>query len=301
MVSLKQLRYFGALAATGHFGRAAALVGVTQPALSMQVRDLEAALGGALVERTGAGARLTALGAEVAGRAQQIVAAVSDLEGLAFAGAMPLAGPLRLGMIPSIAPFLLPRLLALAGERHPQLRLTVRETVTRTLVDELSAGELDAIVASQPLGAPDLAEVAVFDDPFLLAAPAGSPHAERSPALAELIAADELLLLEDGHCLRDQALEVCHAIDPRRLRSFGATSLSTLLLLVAAGQGITLVPQLAVAAGVPAGDRIRIVRFAEPAPRRTVVVAWRRSSPREADFTALAGLVRNAGTNGEGA
>ena len=300
MISLKQLRYLSALAATGHFGRAAQLAGISQPALSMQIRDLEKALDGRLVERTATGARLTELGADVAARATQVLAAVRDLEELAFSRGEVRGGPLRLGIIPSIAPYLLPRLLDAAGERYPLLRLTVRETVTRMLVDELAAGDLDAVVASLPLGNPDLTEAAAFDDPFLLAVPAGSPHAQRSPALADLISAEELLLLEDGHCLRDQALEVCAAIDPRRLRSFGATSLSTLLQLVAAGHGITLVPQLAVSAGAPADSRVKIIRFAEPAPRRTIAVAWRRNSPRERDFQALAALVRDAGANGKG-
>jgi LysR family hydrogen peroxide-inducible transcriptional activator len=288
MTSLKQLRYLNALAAAGHFGRAAENAGISQPALSMQIRELERTLGAPLVERTAAGARLTELGTDVAARATQILAAVRDLEDLAFARGAILAGPLRLGIIPSIAPFLLPRLLDAAGARYPGLRLTVRETVTRSLVDELVAGELDAIVASLPLGNPELTEAAAFDDPFLLA------------ALADLISAEELLLLEDGHCLRDQALEVCAAIDPRRLRSFGATSLATLLQLVAAGHGITLLPQLAVAAGASPDNRVNIVRFADPEPRRTVAVAWRKSSPRERDFRALAELVREAGTNGGG-
>ena len=300
MTSLKQLRYLSALASAGHFGRAAESAGISQPALSMQIRELERMLGGPLVERTAAGARLTELGIDVAARATQILAAVRDLEDLAFARGDILAGPLRLGIIPSIAPFLLPRLLDAAGAHYPRLRLTVRETITRSLVDELVAGELDAIVASLPLGNPELTEAAAFEDPFLLAAPAGSPHAQRSPALADLISAEDLLLLEDGHCLRDQALEVCAAIDPRRLRSFGATSLATLLQLVAAGHGITLLPQIAVAAGASPGNRVNIIRFADPEPRRTIAVAWRKSSPRERDFRALVGLVREAGAKREG-
>lgn len=300
MITLKQLRYLQALAVSGHFGRAAEAVGVTQPALSMQVRDLERSLGGKLVERTGAGARLTPFGHEVVARGRDILAAVDDLENIAHAHGEPLEGPVRLGVIPSIAPFLLPRLLALAGERHPRLKLVVRETVTRVLVDELVGGALDAIVASLPLGHGELAEVPAFDDRFLLAAPEDSAHAARSPALTELISADELLLLEDGHCLRDQALEVCHAIDPRRLRSFGATSLATLLQLVAAGHGITLIPQLAVSAGLPLAGTVRVVRFADPEPRRTIAVAWRKRSPRERDYAALTALVRDAGSTATG-
>lgn len=292
MITLRQLRYFHALAASGHFGRAAAASGISQPALSMQLRELEAALGGALVERGPEGASLTGLGRDVEDRATHILAAVRDLEELARAHGERLAGPLRLGIIPSVAPFLLPRLLARAAAEHPALQLVVRETITAHLTAELADGSLDAIVASLPLETGDFEEVPAFDDAFLLAAPAGSPQARRSPALAEAIAAEELLLLEDGHCLRDQALAVCHRIDPRRLRSFGATSLATVLQLVAAGQGITLVPQMAVEAGISADRRLALVRFAAPEPFRTIGLAWRKASPRRAHFLALVDLLR---------
>jgi LysR family hydrogen peroxide-inducible transcriptional activator len=295
MISLKQLRYFDLLAAAGHFGRAAERAGVTQPALSMQILGLERDLGAPLIERAASGARLTQFGTEVAERGARILAAVRDLEQLTLTHGEVLSGSLRLGIIPSVAPFLLPRLLDVAEARYPELRLTVRETITATLVEELVRGELDAIIASMPLHNDELEEQAAFEDAFLLAAPAGSPHAAKSPALTELISADELLLLEDGHCIRDQALAVCRAIDPRRLRSFGATSFSTLLQLVAAGHGVTLLPALAVDAGIVADDRLAVVRFAAPEPSRTIGVAWRRSSPRDRDFKALAGLVKEAG------
>ncbi len=295
MISFKQLRYFDFLASSGHFGKAADRAGVTQPALSMQVRALEKTLGGPLIERAASGARLTELGEEVAAQTAKILAGVRDLEELAFAHGETLSGTLRLGIIPSVAPFLLPALLDIAGARYPELRLSIRETVTATLVDELVAGELDAIVASLPLDHDDLAEAAAIEDRFLLAAPVGSPHAARSPALADLIEADELLLLEDGHCLRDQALAVCHAIDPARLRSFGATSFPTLLQLVAAGHGLTLLPEMAVNAGIVNDPRLRVNRFAAPEPHRTIGLAWRRSSPRQRDFVALAEIVGDAG------
>lgn len=294
MITLRQLRYLDALAANGHFGRAAVAMGVTQPALSMQVRELEAELGGPLVERTSGGASLTALGREVVARGARILAAVRELDDLARIHGEVLSGPIRLGVIPSIAPFLLPGLLTAAAERYPQAQVTVRESITAVLVDELVAGSLDAIVVSVPLGDDRLEEATAFADPFLLAAPAASPHARRSPALPRLIEADELLLLEDGHCLRDQALTVCRTIDPRRLRSFGATSIATIFHLVAAGQGITLVPEIAVDTGILADPRLRVVRFADPEPYRTVGVAWRRRSPRERDCRALAELLAEA-------
>jgi LysR family hydrogen peroxide-inducible transcriptional activator len=295
MITLRQLRYFQALAATRHFGRAAVAAGISQPALSMQLRELESELDGALVERSAQGAALTALGREVATRAGDILAAVRDLQELANARGAILAGPINLGIIPSVAPYLLPRLLERLAETYPHAELNVRETITDTLVGQLAAGQLDAIIASLPLDNDKFAEAAAFDDAFLLAAPLGSPHASRSPAIPELINANELLLLEDGHCLRDQALAVCRAIDPRRLTSVGATSLATIVQLVAAGQGITLVPELAVDTGVFTDPRLRLVPFAEPQPHRTIGVAWRRRSPRERDFRALAELVAAAG------
>jgi len=294
MITLRQLHYFRTLAAVGHFGRAADAVGVSQPALSMQLKEMEAALGGPLLERTASGATLTGLGNEVAHRAADILAAVHDLEAVAHSRRGVLSGPIHLGVIPSVAPYLLPRLLARLTAAHPNLSLHVRETVTDALVGELMAGELDAIIVSLPLDNDRLAEQASFADPFLLAAPEGSAHARRKPAIADLIAAEELLLLEDGHCLREQALAVCHAIDPRRLRRVGATSLATIVQLVAAGQGVTLVPRMAIDAGAVTDPRLRLVPFAKPGPFRTIGVAWRKRSPRERDFQTLATIMADA-------
>lgn len=294
MITLRQLRYFRALATARHFGRAADAAGVSQPALSMQLRELEAELDARLVDRTAAGAVLTGLGEEVADRAGSILAAVRDLEDLAAARRATLAAPLTVGIIPSVAPFLLPRLFEALVAHYPDAQMTVRETITATLVAELAAGDLDAIIVSLPLDDDKFESVVAFDDVFLLAAPRGSRHTRRVPAIAELINADELLLLEDGHCLRDQALAVCRTIDPHRLRRVGATSLSTITQLVAAGQGITLLPQLAVDAGVLADPRLRLIPFTEPAPHRTIGVAWRKRSPRERDFRALAEMVAAA-------
>jgi LysR family hydrogen peroxide-inducible transcriptional activator len=292
MITLRQLHYLDALAASRHFGRAAQAANISQPALSMQIRALEDALGGTLVERRPDGATLTELGQEVAARGGHILALIRDLEELPATRAEVLSGMVRLGVIPSVAPYLLPSLLAATGREYPRLRLIIRESVTATLVRELASGSLDAIVASVPLGVDEITEAPAFDDAFMLAARAGSPHSKRKPALADLISADELLLLEDGHCLRDQALAVCAAIDPRRLKSYGATSLSTVLHLVTAGYGITLIPEIAVDAALRADPNLALVPFARPAPSRTIGVAWRKSSPRGRDFRALADLIR---------
>jgi LysR family hydrogen peroxide-inducible transcriptional activator len=287
MITTRQLRYFDALAKSRHFGRAAESVGVTQPALSMQIRELEALLGGPLLERGHGTPLLTPLGIEVAERAAAILSGLRDLEELAFAGSEILAGPLRLGVIPSVAPYLLPRLLPILAERYPQLKLTLREAITETIVDELKEGLLDAVIVSLPLEEPSLTEAEALTDRFMLAVPAASPLAGKNRIAAEEIASDELLLLADGHCLRDQALAVCHTIDPRRLRSYGATSLTTILELVAAGQGVTLLPELAADAAVRADRRLRLIPFEEPQPGRTLGIAWRKGSPRQNDYLAL--------------
>ncbi|HVZ13262.1 MAG TPA: hydrogen peroxide-inducible genes activator [Bauldia sp.] len=294
MITLRHLRYLEALAETGHFGRAAEIAGISQPALSMQIRELERQLGGALFERRPGGLVITQLGEQVRARGAGILAAVRDLEDTAAAREGVLCGPLRIGIIPSLAPYLLPELVSLAAEHYPRLKPTIRETVTRTLTAELLTGGLDVIIASLPLGVGEIEERAAFEDRFLLAAPVGSMHAKLKRASVERIAGEELLLLEDGHCLRDQALAICGSAAPQHLRSFGATSLATILHLVAAGQGVTLLPEIA-ADTVRSDRRIRLVRFARPEPRRTAGIAWRRSSPRAADFEALAELVAQAG------
>lgn len=297
-LTLRQLRYFDALAAEGHFGRAAERVSVSQPALSVQIRDLETALGVALVERSAGGARLTAVGEGVAARARRILSEVGDLESFAQREHGVLAGPLRLGVIPSIAPYLLPKLLPRLALAFPRLQLSVRETVTATLSDELAAGDLDVIVASVPLGHAAFEEVAVFADPFLLAVPRDGPFSDAGVAEASQIAPESLLLLEDGHCLRDQTLAVCGTIDARRLRSSGVTSLSTILQLVAAGQGITLLPRIFLDSVAIDETAIRLLRFAAPEPCRQVGVAWRRTNPRARDFAEIVGVIARCSSAG---
>ncbi|WP_181703628.1 hydrogen peroxide-inducible genes activator [Chthonobacter albigriseus] len=290
-ITLRQLRYLDALATEQHFGRAAERSAVSQPALSAQIRDLEALLGVTLVERLPTGARLTRVGAEVAARARAILGDVGDLESYARAQSGDLAGPFRLGLIPSIAPFLLPRLLPILGDRFPRMELAVRETVTGTLVEELVAGDLDLVIASVPLDHPALEEMPLFDDCFLLATPRQGPYALASADSAGQIPAEALLLLEDGHCLRDQTLKVCGALDMRKLRNTGLTSLTTILQLVAAGQGITLLPEMFLENAAMDQSAIRLNRFAGPEPKRTVGLAWRRSSPLTPLFERLGDVV----------
>jgi LysR family transcriptional regulator, hydrogen peroxide-inducible genes activator len=294
MISLRSLRYFQTAARMGHFGRAADACAVTQPALSMQIRELETHLGAKLFERLRDGARLTEAGREALRHADRILGSVADLEAQARRAQGPLAGPFRLGVIPSVAPYLLPRLLPAVMERVPNARLTLRETLTATLIEELQAGDLDAVIASLPLDHPDLAERPLFDDPFVLAVSAAGALGGAETASEEMLSSPDLLLLEDGHCFRDQALEVCRTLDAGRLRSYGATSLSTLVQLVANGQGMTLLPQLFVTAEARADPRVRLLRFPDPEPARTIGLAWRRSSSIEADVDEIEAAVRTA-------
>lgn len=278
-ITLRQLRYLDALAAEGHFGRAAARVSVSQPALSAQIRELEEALGCPLVERAVSGARLTPAGEEVVTRGRRILAEAGDLEAFARAAADPASGSLRLGIIPSIGPYLLPRLLPSIAEAFPSLRVSIRETVTSGLIGELQDGSLDLVIASLPLGEPSFVEVPVFTDAFLLATPATGPLSLGTFDRAADIPTEALLLLEDGHCLRDQTLASCGTLDARRLTRAGVSSLATILQLVAAGQGITLLPELFLAATSLDAGRVRLRRFTDPEPHRTIGLVWRRSSP----------------------
>lgn len=294
-VTLRQFRYLDALAREGHFGRAAERAAISQPALSAQIRELETALGVTVAERTPSGARLTAVGEEIVRRARRVLAEVADIETYARAQVGLMSGPLRLGVIPSIAPYLLPRLLPRVAATYPGLVLSIRETITATLEQELADGAVDAVIASLPFGGGAFSERPLFDDAFLLATPERGPYALADVATAGDIPVEALLLLEDGHCLRDQTLAVCGGFAGRRLRASGVTSLSTILQLVAAGQGITLLPELFLAASPLAGDGIRLARFGEPEPRRTIGLVWRRRHPMAEDFGRLADLLVGCG------
>ncbi|NWG25656.1 MAG: hydrogen peroxide-inducible genes activator [Pseudorhodoplanes sp.] len=292
MLTLRKLRYLSALAQHRHFSRAAEACAVSQPALSMQIKELEEFLGVELVERRSGEAVLTEIGAAVAQRAEHVLGAARDLEDFARHHSRPLTGRLRLGVIPTVAPYLLPRLLPALQAKHPGLRIDLRETQTRQLVAELSSGSLDAIMLAMPVPDPEIESVALFEDAFLLAVPASDPPLRHAPATPDDIDQQRLILLEEGHCLRDQALAFCGHARPDAALSFGATSLATVLQMVSNGYGITLVPNIAV--DVEARDeRVRLVRFADPEPGRTIGLAWRRTSARKADFLALAEIVRS--------
>jgi LysR family hydrogen peroxide-inducible transcriptional activator len=290
MVTLRQLRYLDALARNLHFGRAAEQCAVSQPALSMQIRQLEEALGAELVERRAGAVALTDVGAEVARRAEGVLAATRDLADYARHRERLLSGPLRLGVIPSVAPYLLPPLLPVLREKHTELELHIRETQTRPLVRELVGGQLDLLLLALPIDHPDVETLRLIEDRFLLALPATRKVTGRMRATPELLAHDRLLLLEEGHCLRNQALSYCGLQQVQGIDTFGASTLSTIVQMVSNGYGVTLLPELCLDLERRHGE-IRLMRFAEPEPHRTLGLAWRKSSTRKRDFLELGRLI----------
>ncbi len=291
MITLRQLRYFDALARHKHFGRAAEDCSISQPALSMQIRELEQSLGATLVERRPNEVVLTELGAEVARRAEQLLAGANDLVDFAQHRQKLLSGVLRLGVIPTIAPYLLPRVLPALQKQYPDLKLELRETQTSVLLDELSRGSLHVLILALPAGDAEIETLRLFDDPFLLAVPADDPLPANARVTARDIGQRQLILLEEGHCLRDQALAFCSMQTPDMPAGLGATSLSTVMQMVANGYGATLLPRIAVDAKL-ADRRVKLLRFTDPEPSRSVGLAWRRTSPRKADFLALGEVIR---------
>jgi LysR family transcriptional regulator, hydrogen peroxide-inducible genes activator len=298
MITLRQLRYLSALAKHGHFGRAAEACAVTQPALSMQIRDLERTLGVAAVERRPGDVMLTDVGREIARRGDEVLTASRDLVDFARHRSGLLTGRLTLGVIPSLAPYLLPRILPLLQSRFPELRLELRETQTRQLIEDIKSGALDAAMLALPVTESDIDTIALFEDLFLLAVPANEPRKETARVAAEDIDQSRLILLEDGHCLRDQALAFCATAARGRTGGgggtvFSASSLNTVMQMVAGGYGVTLIPQIA--ADVERRDeRVKFLRLENPQPGRSIGLVFRRTSPRKADFAALGEVVKQS-------
>jgi len=295
--SLRNLRYLVVLAETRHFGRAAEICAVTQSTLSAGVKELESQLGVTLAERTKRRVMLTPLGHEIAERARRLLSAAGELVDMARAASEPLSGPLALGVIPTVAPFLLPKVLAKVRKAHPALKLHLVEDLTSRLLDRLHGGELDLALIALPYRAGDLETLTLGDDPFLLAAPAGHPLAGHLRVTPKDLKRWPLLLLEEGHCLRDHALAACHlaeAAPAGERERLQATSLHTLAQMVAGGMGVTLFPRMAVDAGLAKGTGIVVTPLTDPAAKRTIGFAWRPSSPRKAEFRQLAEYFRAA-------
>ncbi|MCC2113440.1 MAG: hydrogen peroxide-inducible genes activator [Hyphomicrobiales bacterium] len=291
--TLKQLHYLIALADEQHFSRAADAVFVTQSTLSAGIKELEAILGVELAERTKRSVMLTPIGRQIAERARLLLRDTEDIVDFAAAARAPLTGDLALGIIPTIGPFLLPQVLPRISAAYPELRLYLREDKTEALIDRLVDGRLDAVLMAFPYPAADLATRIIADDPFRLACACDHKLATRHRISEGELAGEPLMLLEEGHCLRDHALSACH-LDARQYgRGFEATSLQTLIQMVAAGLGITLLPELAVAAGVAEDTGISLVELTD-APSRQIGLAWRRTSARAAEFELLAELLKPA-------
>jgi len=286
--SLRQLRYLVALADTLHFGEAAAICHVSQPNLSAQLRELERTLGAQLVERTSRQVLLTPVGAEIVGRAREVLSRVDELTDAAAVGTDPFSGPLRLGVIPTISPYVLPKALPAVRRSHPELELHLTEDYTDRLVSRLVDGELDLLLLALPVeSATGISTKALIDEPFVVAAPRRHRLSDRETVAVEDIDVSEMLLLRDGHCLRDQALAACNVDRAARRQVVEGSSLSTLVQMVANGLGITLLPQTAVAVDVPSGNEVAIRSFHSPRPGRTIGLAWRTTSPRTAVFDEL--------------
>src|ERR1700761_7195067 len=275
-VTLRQLRYFDALARHGHFGRAAEACSISQPALSMQIREMEKVLGGALLERGARQLALTKFGEELLQRVRDILRSVDELGDFARASRDRLAGRLRVGMIPTIAPYLLPKVIENLARLHPELDIHVRETLTPRLIKEVVEGRLDTAIVALPVPEPSLTEIALFREHFLLVRPGeqkGTPVPSRE-TLREM----KLLLLEEGHCFRDQALSFCKMQSSPPREMLDASSLSTLVQMVGAGIGVTLIPEMAVPVETRSAP-VSVTRFKNPQPSRTIGMVWRKSSP----------------------
>lgn len=291
--TLRQLSFLVALADQGSFVAAADAVGVTQPSLSAGVKELEGLLGVRLVERGRSGLSFTPAGAETLRRARALLADAAALSEAARGAAEPLSGSFRLGVIPTIAPFLLPRALPSVKARFPRLRLFLREDLTSRLLDAVRARALDAAVIALPYAAPGIETLALGEDEFLFIGPADHRLAARKTVDQADLEGETLLLLEDGHCLRDHALAACRLAQPPGEAEVRATSLFTLVQMAAGGLGVSLLPRMAADAGV-AGADVAVRPFDPPLIGRQIGIAWRTGAARADEARALAGVLKAA-------
>jgi len=289
--TLKQLRYFEAVARHGHFGRAADACAISQPALSMQIKELEESLGIALFERAARQVRLTGFGEEFALRVREILRSVDELGDLARASQDQLLGRLRIGVIPTIAPYLLPTLIGNLTCTHADLDIHVRETLTPRLMHELAEGRLDTAIVALPVSEPSFTEVSLFSENFVLVRP--SEDEGKPVPSGEMLREMRLLLLEEGHCFRDQALSFCNIQSALPRETLDGSSLSTLVQMVDAGIGVTLIPDMAIDFETRSAS-VSIARFKSPQPSRTVGMIWRKTSPLAKQFLQISEVVRQS-------
>ena len=288
-LTLKQLRYFEALAQHGHFGRAAQACAISQPALSVQIRELEESLGTELFERGARQIRLTNFGEEFATRVRGILRSVDELGELAMASRDHLVGRLRIGVIPTIAPYLLPEIITDLTAANSSIDIQIRESLTPILVRELADGRLDAAIVALPVSEPSLTEVSLFEENFVLVRPVAD---EDKPVPGhEDLREMKLLLLEEGHCFRDQALSFCNIQSSRPREMLDASSLATLVQMVGAGLGVTLIPEMAIAVETRSAP-VSIAHFSQPQPSRTIGMIWRKTSPLAKQLLQISEVVR---------
>lgn len=287
-MTLTELRYLVAVARERHFGRAAESCFVSQPTLSVAIKKLEEELGVTLFERGTGEVAVTPVGQKIVEQAQRVLEEASQIRDLAAQGHDPLAGTLRLGAIHTIGPYLLPKLVPILRRRVPAMQLHITESFTHQLAEALRQGEVDAVVVALPFDEPGCVTRALYDEPFLVAVPAGHPWEKRKQISAQELKRESLLLLGEGHCLRDQVLEFCSP--PARgsaARSLQGGSLETIRQMVASGVGVTVLPSTSVPVRIGSNDLIRIRPFARPVPQRRVAIGWRRSYPRPQAIEAL--------------
>ncbi|QBF32519.1 hydrogen peroxide-inducible genes activator [Thalassococcus sp. S3] len=292
-VTIKHLRYFDALARHGHFGRAAEACAITQPAMSIQIKELETMLGSPLVERGPRQVRLTPLGEDFAERARDILRSVDELSDLARAADGPLIGRLRVGVIPTVAPYLLPEVIKSLSGRFPSLDLQPREAKTERLIEDLLESRLDLAIVALPISEPALREFALFEEDFVLVRP--SEEVGMPIPSPEGLLKMRLLLLEEGHCFRDQALSFCEATPTATRNLMEGSSLSTLVQMVGAGIGVTLIPEMAMPLETQAAQ-VSVARFKKPSPSRTIGMVWRKTTPLSDQLMEIGGIVRRVGT-----
>ncbi|MFT7057652.1 MAG: LysR family hydrogen peroxide-inducible transcriptional activator [Pseudorhodobacter sp.] len=293
-ISMKHLRYFEALARYGHFGRAATSCAITQPALSVQIMELEQLIGAPLVERGARQIRLTDLGESFANRARDILQSVDELQDMARAAQNPLMGRLRIGVIPTVAPYLLSKVIKELLVHYPGLDLRPREAVTQKLIEDLVGGRIDTAIVALPISEPSLHEETLFAEEFVLVR--NSKDAEKPVPNAAMLREMRLLLLEEGHCFRDQAISFCKMSTAMPRDLMEGSSLSTLVQMVGVGVGVTLIPDMAVPIETSFAD-VSVVRLPPPRPTRTIGMVWRKTNPLSDHLTHIAGIVRRASTS----
>jgi len=294
-VNLRDLEYLVAVADHRHFGRAADACFVSQPTLSTQIRKLEAELGVTLIERGSRDAMLTPVGEQVVARARAVLRGVEELREIAARASDPEVGTLRLGAFPTLGPYLLPHVVPPLHQRFPRLELLLVEEKTEELLARLRAGQLDAALLALPVEEERFVVSELFEEQFVLAVPVGHALAEMpEPISTGSLAGHRLLLLEDGHCLREQALSVCSMAGASERDGFRATSLETLRQMVASDVGITLLPELAVTPPVPESPDIRLLRFGAPAPSRRIGLVWRKTSPDQELYEQIAVVLKQS-------